>query len=555
MKKALVVLLSILSVPSLFAAASAEGASGNYGEFMAGAGQIIPPDRISVEGYVAKIDYNYQAGPEGTVGLTVHNGYRQISSSGQKDYLHIGMKAPAVPFDELPPLNLSFVIDTSGSMASGRKLGWVKEAFAEFIQNIRPQDYVSLVRFSTDSQVIFSTTQMNSETKKLAFLEAVNQLVSEGGTNLLAGLTDGYGQVLGNYRQVYENRVLFLTDGVGEQGNMLEMAEQYKNVGINVSTIGVGTDFDAALMVALAKAGGGSSRFINSQEELKKIFGSELDRMIMSYGRNLKVEVTLPAWARISAAYGYDHQIQGQKLTASLPTIHNGDYETLLVELELSPGLSPGSRQYPEVKMFYENMKGEIQRVSSEPITIEVVNKEKPLSGPTNYTVLQSSTLKDVALDLITIGKKFRTAMDQQNEANNKRQVIFAQQDWEETSEEDQQAFWDQIQDQEISNLDQSWKQLLKESLELTISARKRAVDVQRRLDHSGLEQEITILTAYIGILGGNLDLQEEQITLAQEDDAPQNVLPEKDLVTNLETLFGELSLYLEPGEPVILAL
>jgi hypothetical protein len=556
MKKPLAILFLVLSVPFLFAAASAEGASSNYGEFMAGAGKIIPPDRISVEGYIAKIDYNYQAGPEGRVGLTVHNGYRQISSSGQKDYLHIGMKAPTIPFEDLPPLNLAFVIDISGSMNSENKLGWVKAAFGEFIQKIRPQDFVSLVVFESASEVVFPTTQMNSQDKKNRFIETVNALVTKGGTNLIAGLTDGYGQVLGNFRRDYENRVLFLTDGVGEEGNMLEMAAQYNEMGIHVSTIGVGTNFDAQSMVALAKAGGGSSRFILNEEEMKKIFSSELDRMIVGFGRNLQIEVSPPDGMRFTDAWGYDHEISPQWVKASLPTIHNGDYETLLVELEVPPGLTAGPREYPPVTMRYENQAGETIRVQSPPITVEVVNKAQPLSGPTNYTVLQSSTLKDIALDLIQIGDTFLKAQEIQNQSNSRREAVMLQQEWEpEATEEEKQAFWDAIDREEIQSLDQEWRGLLMEALEITRGARRNALDIQRRLDHQGLEQEITILTAYLDILGENLQMPEEEILVAQEETAPLTVLPEQDLLTNLESLFGELALYMAAEEGITLAM
>ncbi len=99
-----------------------------------------------------------------------------------------------------------------------------------------------------------------------------------GGTNLVAGLELGYQKVPANFRSEYSNRVLFLTDGRGESTVILEMAMNYKNMGINVSTIGVGTDFDLNLMVDLSKKGGGSSRFISAREEMEETLGSELDR-------------------------------------------------------------------------------------------------------------------------------------------------------------------------------------------------------------------------------------------------------------------------------------
>ncbi|GAH65518.1 unnamed protein product [marine sediment metagenome] len=93
---------------------------------------------------------------------------------------------------------------------------------------------------------------------RLEFKRAVSSIQPGGGTNLIAGLEPGYQQVLANFRTEYTNRVLFLTDGVGESQGILDMAETYKEMGINVSTIGVGTDFDLELMVEISKRGGGS---------------------------------------------------------------------------------------------------------------------------------------------------------------------------------------------------------------------------------------------------------------------------------------------------------
>ena len=156
------------------------------------------------------------------------------------EVIHIGIQARRSPFSELPPLNLAFVIDRSGSMASEDKLGWVKQAIDIFIRSVRDIDFVSLIVF------------------------------------------DDTAQVLANFRKEYIDRVLFLTDGVGESTGILEMAEQFREMGISVSTIGVGEDFDLDLMVELAKRGGGSSRFISDREEMEETFGT--------WGYNNRVE-------------------------------------------------------------------------------------------------------------------------------------------------------------------------------------------------------------------------------------------------------------------------
>ena len=268
MKKISVLLLFFQIGVFVFAGGESEGAAtATHGKYLAGQGIIVPPGDVHINGYIAQIDYNYRLPEKDEFEVYLYHGNRQLSNQGQDEILHIGIKAAKTQFADLPPLNLAFVIDTSGSMGGNDKLGWVKESFEIFINKVRDIDFVSLISFSSESQVVFPTTRMDSREKRDQLLQAVMKMVPGGGTNLTAGLQDGYAQVFANYREEYNNRVLFLTDGVGDNAGILEMAGNYLGMGINVSTIGVGSNFDVNLMVELAKRGGGSSRFISDRKK------------------------------------------------------------------------------------------------------------------------------------------------------------------------------------------------------------------------------------------------------------------------------------------------
>ena len=254
---ALVLILAMVAL-SCWSGGKAEAASSAArGKYLAGQGIIVPAHEVLVDSYIAYIDYQYPE-PKGDLGITLYTGHNQVPASGQDEVLHIGIQGKKLEFESLPPMNLAFVIDKSGSMSAQDKMGWVKEAFEIFIEKVRDIDFVSLVVFDNQAQVIFPSTQMKSRDQRLRFREAVLSIQPGGGTNLTAGLELGYQQCLANFRMEYTNRVLFLTDGVGESSGILEMAERYKELGINVSTIGVGTDFDLELMNDLALRGGGS---------------------------------------------------------------------------------------------------------------------------------------------------------------------------------------------------------------------------------------------------------------------------------------------------------
>jgi Ca-activated chloride channel family protein len=218
----------------VWAGGQAEAASSTArGKYLAGQGIIIPPDEVHIDSYIAHINYKYPD-PANDLGVSLYSGHYQVSTGGQEEVIHIGIQGKKLGFESLPPMNLAFVIDKSGSMSAQDKMGWVKDAFNFFIEKVRDIDFVSLVVFDNEAKVIFPSTQMKSRERRLQFKEAVNSIQPGGGTNLIGGLELGYQQVLANFRSEYTNRVLFLTDGVGESGGILDMAETYSEMGVSV---------------------------------------------------------------------------------------------------------------------------------------------------------------------------------------------------------------------------------------------------------------------------------------------------------------------------------
>jgi Ca-activated chloride channel family protein len=145
---------------------SEAAASATRGRYLAGWGVIVPPEEVYIDSFVAHIDYNYPY-PENTVGVYLYSGHRQISTSGQEEVLQIGIQARDLPFEDLKPLNLAFVIDKSGSMADRYKMDYVKKSFDIFIDNVREKDFVALVVFDDRARVIFPSTRMNGNEKHL----------------------------------------------------------------------------------------------------------------------------------------------------------------------------------------------------------------------------------------------------------------------------------------------------------------------------------------------------------------------------------------------------
>ncbi|GHV75498.1 hypothetical protein AGMMS49942_03190 [Spirochaetia bacterium] len=200
-----------LSTPALFAEGSVEGVSPQArSRYLSNNGIILPPGDLDIDSYLSSYDFGYPE-PQTSVGLSIFNSVKRTLSRGAEGLLQIGLRAKSPPFDELPPLNLVLVIDTSRGMNDNNKLAWFKTAVGAFIQKVRNIDALSLVSFSNTAQVVFQPTLMDTFQKRRAFMAAVDSLVPQGDPNIEAGITLGYEQAIPYFRPNSINQVLLFS--------------------------------------------------------------------------------------------------------------------------------------------------------------------------------------------------------------------------------------------------------------------------------------------------------------------------------------------------------
>jgi Ca-activated chloride channel homolog len=204
------------------------------------------------------------------------------------------------------PLNICLVIDRSGSM-SGDRIVYVKQAAEFVINNLTAEDYLSIVIYDQDVQVLKKPTKIND---KQAFLTLINGIYVGGSTNLCGGLTEGYHQIKNNFKEGYVNRVLLLSDGLANQGiTDPQMINQYASSAnlqnkITTSSFGVGNDFNENLMMGIAESGAGNYYYIKNPNQIKAIFEKELSGLLSVVAQNTKVKIGIPKGARVIQLYG-----------------------------------------------------------------------------------------------------------------------------------------------------------------------------------------------------------------------------------------------------------
>jgi hypothetical protein len=341
MKKLFLAVSFVVIGVNLFAAASQEGGGSNRGAFLSRGGYIIPARDIIIDNYIAQYDYDYPLPQQGALNVVTRTGVKDDNV-----YIQIGLKGKKTPFKELPPLNISFCIDRSGSMTG--VMPWVKDCFYIFIDRVREGDIVSLVDMNTNAQTLIAPTRINNSNDRTRFKRQVDRIAADGGTDVYAGMAQSYKELEETYNPQYVNRVVILTDGMHNFGDkvnkdILNLAAEYNKRGITISTVMLGINAATGLMVDVAIDGGGSSRFISDHDEMVKIFQAELDCLLVPAARDLNIRLVLADGIIFKNTWGYRYSVEGNTVTYHLPTLHNGDYETLFAEVSFASSNKPNN--------------------------------------------------------------------------------------------------------------------------------------------------------------------------------------------------------------------
>ncbi len=207
-------------------------------------------------------------------------------------YLYINIKAEkAREKKERTPLNLSLVLDRSGSM-QGDKIKYACEACKFVADNLEPNDILSLVIYDDQVNVLSASAPVKD---KLKLKQLINSITDRGSTNLSGGMLEGYNQVHTTHDKKRVNRVLLLSDGLANQGitdpKILQQMAREKNQteGMTLSTFGVGEDFNELLMTGLAEYGSGNYYFIDSPDKIPTIFAKELQGLLSVVAQNTNI--------------------------------------------------------------------------------------------------------------------------------------------------------------------------------------------------------------------------------------------------------------------------
>lgn len=242
--------------------------------------------------------------------LTLQNRFYLKGSNQKELYLLVELKGKKHKDNNRPGLNISMVIDKSGSMGYENKIKFVKLAAKTVVENLSEKDKISIIAYDTNVSTIQKSDYLKN---KDDLLKKIDQIMANGTTNLSGGMLEGFGQVKNTYEKNYVNRVLLLSDGLANVGitdkeELIKIVkEKFKNDNIALSSFGVGLDFNEDLMTNLSEHGRGNYYFIDKSENIPDIFKKELKGLLSVIAQNTTVEIEYPKdYLELDKSFAYE---------------------------------------------------------------------------------------------------------------------------------------------------------------------------------------------------------------------------------------------------------
>ena len=332
---------------------------------------VIPTSReVVVEEFINYHRHHIGSPKAGeAVAMDLRWGNDQAHGAGGEAVLQVGFStALANDRQELRPLNLSLVIDKSGSMAEVDKISRVKSALLTLVSQLRDTDVLSIVVFDSEAQVLLPAQSLAD---RRTVRQLIQQIAPGGATNIHAGLMLGYREATKNYRKDATNRVILLTDGIANRGEtdpekIAQDSLRFNDAGIDLSTIGVGLDLNKDLLSQLAKSGRGLFHFVEDAQDIEKIFVKEVQSLVSPVATEPSVEIDYDPDLELVKLYGYEPRYHRNGATLKLDNMNQGLTQVILLRFRLAENSPPSSRLPVKVRFTYYDLEQNKQIVKTE---------------------------------------------------------------------------------------------------------------------------------------------------------------------------------------------
>lgn len=326
------------------------------------------------------------------------------------------------------PLNLSIVLDRSGSMA-GTPLRYAIKAAQKLVDFLTPDDLLSVVIYDDDVETIVSPQYV---TDPNVIKSLLGRIRAGGCTNLSGGWLTGCNHVKANLSPNKLNRVLLLTDGLANVGQvdpniLINTASDQAEQGITTTTLGFGSYFNEDLLIGMANAGKGNFYFIQSPDDATDVFTIEMESLVSVVAQNLTVTLEPASGIKVESLNSYRFKQNGEKLEIFLGDVYGVESKPLALAVSLPAISKTGTTTLLNLHYQYDTVVNDSMQnlTATLPVTLQIGKAEEANNLQPDTKVIEQTSqyriaqIKDRAIALADNG-------DYQQAANTLRQMTEA---------------------------------------------------------------------------------------------------------------------------------
>ena len=275
-------------------------------------GTIPPAGAVRIEEMINYFDYDYVKPANGEP-FTVNTEIAECPWNPQHKLVHIGLQGKEIPVDNLPPSNMVFLVDVSGSMDEANKLPLVQASMNMLVDQLREKDKVAIVVYAGSAGLVLPST---SGANKVKIKEAIDNLQAGGSTAGGEGIKLAYKTAKENFLKNGNNRIILATDGdfnvgASSDDDLVRMIEEERKSGVFLSVLGYGMgNYKDNKMQQLADKGNGNHSYIDNINEARKVLVNEFGSTLFTIAKDVKIQIEFnPAKVQAYRLVGYENRM------------------------------------------------------------------------------------------------------------------------------------------------------------------------------------------------------------------------------------------------------
>jgi Ca-activated chloride channel homolog len=359
-----------------------------------------------------------------------------LASGTREAFLGVWVDVPEVRPETRPPMEVAIVVDTSGSMA-GPKIENARAAARELVKNLRDGDIVALDAFSDNARTVIPPTRLDAHSRD-EIMRSIATLGIGGSTNMFEGLTLAEGQIAAAPATHSLRRIVVISDGIANVGpsspeSLGMIAERGLRFRAQVTSLGVGTDYDERTLNALSVKSSGRLYHLTEPKEMATILKNEADLLNATLASDSFVEIVPAPGVQILGADGLRADWhEGGTLRIPFGALHAGQHREALVRVRLTDPMAfeGQKRSLASVRLrFRDAQDSDLERVQEVVARTQLTNDSAAVASSVNSRTKAIVAIQDAAKTQIAAAQRINDGnfMDADKELEKAQKQLQAQ--------------------------------------------------------------------------------------------------------------------------------